>query len=71
MLLSGAHLWRYPEPGEWRCSSQAISQDPGALNVEAGKKYYVKGGVKMRVYAARPKFTQMSDSEALADSQRN
>ena len=66
-LLSGTYLYKYLEPGDHRFWSQAISQDSITVNVEAGKIYYVKGEVKMGVLAGRPQFTQMSESEALAD----
>ena len=66
-LLSGTYLYKYFEPGEHKFWSQAISQDSITINVEAGKKYYVKGEVGMGIFAGRPQFTQMSESDALAD----
>jgi hypothetical protein len=66
-LLSGTYLYKYLEPGEHKFWSQAISQDSITINVEAGKKYYVKGEVAMGVLAGRPQFTQMSESDALSD----
>jgi len=69
-LLSGTYLYKYLEPGEHKFWSQAISQDSITLNVEAGKTYYVKGEVTMGVLAGRPKFTQMSQSEALTDLEK-
>jgi len=69
-LLSGTYLYKYVEPGQHKFWSQAISQDSITINVEAGKKYYVKGEVGMGVFAGRPQFTQMSESDALADLER-
>jgi len=66
-LLSGTYLYKYLEPGEHQFWSQAISQDSITVNVEAGKKYYVKGEVRMGVLAGRPKFTQMPESDAVTD----
>ena len=66
-LLSGTYLYRYLEPGEHKFWSQAISQDSITIIVEAGNKYYVKGEVAMGVFAGRPQFTQISESDALAD----
>ena len=66
-LLSGTFLYKYFDPGSHTFSSQAISQDSITLSVEAGKVYYVKGDVRMGVYAGRPKFTQMSESAALSE----
>lgn len=66
-LLSGTFLYKYLDPGEHSFWSQAISQDSITLNVEAGNTYYVKGDVRMGVFAGRPKFTQMPESQAKAD----
>lgn len=66
-LLSGTFLYKYLDPGEHTFWSQVISQDKITLNVEAGKTYYVKGDVRMGVYAGRPYFTQMPESQAKAD----
>jgi hypothetical protein len=43
-----------------------ISEDSITLTVEAGKVYYVKGETKMGLYAGRPRFTQVSETEAQA-----
>ena len=69
-LLSGTYLYKYLEPGEHKFWSQAISQDSITINVEAGKKYYVKGEVAIGVLAGRPQFTQMSESDALSDLEK-
>ena len=69
-LLSGTYLYKYLEPGEHKFWSQAISQDSITINLKAGKKYYVKGEVAMGVLAGRPRFTQMSESDALADLEK-
>lgn len=66
-LLAGTYLYKHLEPGEHSFWSQAISQDSITVNVEAGHTYYVKGEVQMGVLAGRPKFTQMSESDALKD----
>lgn len=54
-------------PGQHTLWSQVISQDAVTLDVEAGKTYYVKGDVRMGVYAGRPKFTRMPDDQAQSD----
>ncbi|HCU52756.1 MAG TPA: hypothetical protein DIC36_00205 [Gammaproteobacteria bacterium] len=69
-LQSGTYLYKHLEPGEHKFWSQAISQDSITINVEAGKKYYVKGEVAIGVFAGRPQFTQMSESDALADLEK-
>ena len=69
-LLSGTYLYKYLDPGTHSFFVQGVSldgQDSITVNVEAGKTYYVKGEVLMGWPAGRPKFTQMSESEALAD----
>ena len=69
-LLSGTYLYRYLEPGQHTFWSQAISQDSITLDMEAGKIYYVRGDVQMGVFAGRPRFTQVSESEALAELEK-
>ena len=66
-LGSGTYLYKQLEPGQYQFWSQVISQDSITLNVEAGKTYYVKGEAQMGVFAGRPKFTQVSESQAKAD----
>jgi hypothetical protein len=66
-LLSGTYLYKHFDPGEHTFWSQAISQDSITLKIEAGKKYYVRGDVMMGLFAGRPKFTQVSESDALTD----
>ncbi len=66
-LLSGTYLYKSLKPGQHQFWSQAISQDSITINVEAGKKYFVKGEVGIGLFAGRPQFTQMSESAALAD----
>jgi len=69
-LLSGTVLYKHLDPGEHTFWVQGISvdgQDFITINIEAGKAYYVNGKVLMGWPAGRPKFTQMSDSKALAD----
>ena len=63
-LLSGTLIYTYVEPGEHKFWSQAISQDSIQLSVQGGKVYYVKGVVKMGVYAGRPTFTQVGEEQA-------
>ncbi len=66
-LGSGTYLYKQLEPGQYQFWSQVISQDSITLNVEAGKTYYVKGEAQIGVFAGRPKFTQVSESQAKAD----
>ena len=69
-LLSGTYLYKHLEPGAHSFFVQGVSldgQDSISVNVEAGKTYYIKGEVLMGWPAGRPKFRQMSESEALAD----
>ena len=66
-LGSGTYLYKQLEPGQYQFWSQVISQDSITLNVEAGKTYYVKGEAQLGVFAGRPKFTQVPESQAKAD----
>jgi hypothetical protein len=66
-LGSGTYLYKQLKPGQYQFWSQVISQDSITLNVEAGKTYYVKGEAQIGVFAGRPKFTQVSESQAKAD----
>ena len=66
-LTNGSVLYTYLEPGQHTFWSQVISQDSITLTVEAGKIYYVEGKTQLGVYAGRPKFTLVSESQAQAD----
>jgi len=66
-LLNATYIYKYLEPGHHDFWSQAISQDSITVTVEAGKTYYIKGEVQMGILAGRPKFTQVSESDALAE----
>ena len=66
-LTNGSVLFTYLEPGQHTFWSQVISQDSVTLTVEAGKIYYIEGKTQLGVYAGRPKFTQVSESQAKAD----
>jgi hypothetical protein len=65
-LTNGSFVYKYVEPGEHTFWSRVISEDSITLTVEAGKVYYVKGETKMGLYAGRPRFTQVSETEAQA-----
>ncbi len=65
-LKSGTTLHRYVEPGQHTFWSQAISKDSVALDVVAGKTYYIKGVVQVGLVAGRPKLTVVPESEAKA-----
>ncbi|MCZ6798820.1 MAG: hypothetical protein O7F15_03520 [Gammaproteobacteria bacterium] len=66
-LLNDTWLYKSVGPGEQTFWSQVISQDSITIMVEAGKTYYVKGVVKMGVFAGRPTFIQVSEQEGLRD----
>jgi hypothetical protein len=66
-LGSGTYLYKQLEPGQYQFWSQVISQDSITLSVEAGKTYYVKGEAQMGVFAGRPKFAEVPESQAKAD----
>ena len=66
-LGSGTFLYKYFEPGQHQFWSQVISQDSISLTLEAGEIYYIKGEAQIGVLAGRPKFTQVSESQAKAD----
>lgn len=63
-LTSGAVLQKQVDPGTNTLWAQAISQDAITIQAEVGRTYYVRGDVRMGIYAGRPKFTQVSESQA-------
>ena len=65
-LGNGTYLYKYLEPGQHTFWSQVISQDSITLTLEAGMVYYVKGETKVGIYAGRPSFTEVSESQAKA-----
>ena len=66
-LTNGSFFYTSLEPGQHTFWSQVISQDSITLTVEAGKVYYVKGETKLGIYAGRPRFTQVSETQAQAN----
>jgi len=66
-LLRGTMIHKYLEPGEHQFWSQVISKDSITLKVEVGQIYYIQGETKMGVFAGRPQFTRMSESQAKTD----
>jgi len=72
-LSNGTFLHQDLEPGNHTFTVRAPSvngQDSITLNVEAGKIYYVKGEILWGWPAGRPKFAQMSESQAKADLEK-
>lgn len=69
-LTSGAVLQKVVNPGEHSFWAQAISQDAISIQARASQTYYVRGDVRMGIYAGRPKFTQVSETTALQDMSR-
>ncbi|MFV1996702.1 MAG: DUF2846 domain-containing protein [Acidiferrobacterales bacterium] len=66
-LLRGTMIHKYFEPGEHQFWSQVISKDSITLKVEAGQIYFIRGETKMGVFAGRPQFTRVPESQAKAD----
>jgi len=66
-LISGSVLYKTVSPGAQTFWSQVISQDAITINATAGQTYYVRGDVKMGLYAGRPSFTQVSEAQALQE----
>jgi len=66
-LNNGSFFYTYLEPGQHTFWAQVISQDSITLTLEAGKTYYVKGETKVGIYAGRPGFVAVSESQAKAD----
>ncbi|SHJ19437.1 Protein of unknown function [Shimia gijangensis] len=69
-LTSGAVLQKVVNPGEHTFWAQAISQDAITIQAQAGQTYYVRGDVRMGIYAGRPQFTQVSETTARQDMSR-
>lgn len=65
-LVNGTYLHKFLAPGAHTFWSQVISQDTITVNVEAGKTYYVLAEVRIGVYAGRPKFTLVSEAQAMS-----
>ncbi|WP_170526253.1 DUF2846 domain-containing protein [Ruegeria arenilitoris] len=69
-LTSGAVIQKVVNPGENTFWAQAISQDSITIQAQAGQTYYIRGDVRMGIYAGRPQFTQVSETTALQDMSR-
>ena len=69
-LSNGTNIHKYLEPGNHTFTVRTPSvsgQDSITINAEAGQIYYVKGEIIWGWPTGRPKFSQMSDSEAQSD----
>ena len=69
-LTSGAVLQKVVNPGSNTFWSQVISQDAITIEAQAGQTYYVRGDVRIGLYAGRPKFTQVSEAQARQEMSR-
>jgi len=63
-LLRGRFLYRFFDPGNQTFWSQVPSQDSITLEIEAGKAYYVRGDITLRVDTDRVRFTLVPEAEA-------
>lgn len=73
LLSNGTMIQTDLEPGGYTFSVSAPSvdgRDSITVKVEANKVYYVKGEILWGWPAGRPKFRQMSESEAMADLEK-
>ncbi|WP_167684112.1 hypothetical protein [Parasedimentitalea denitrificans] len=66
-LTSGSVLYKIIDAGTHTFWAQAISQDTITLTLAAGQTSYVRGDVKMGLYAGRPTFSQVSEAQALRE----
>lgn len=72
-LSNGSMIYEYLEPGQhtYRARSPSVDgNDSISLDVVAGDVYYVQGEILWGFPAGRPKFSQISESQALADIQK-
>lgn len=63
-LKNGGVITISVDPGERTFFSQVLSSDALTLNIEENKKYYVRGTVKMGLYAGRPKLEKVDEKTA-------
>lgn len=69
-LSNGSVIHKYLEPGQhtFRARSPSVDgNDSITLDVAGGNVYYVQGEILWGFPAGRPKFTQNTESQALAD----
>lgn len=69
-LTSGAVLQKVVNPGTNTFWAQAISQDAITIQAQAGQTYFVRGDVRVGIYAGRPQFTQVSAAQAQKEMSR-
>lgn len=72
VLSNGSKIVKKMPVGEFTFfvnSPSIAGQDSVAINVEAGKTYYVKGEAKWGWPAARPGFTVMDEKKGKAESE--
>lgn len=63
-LKNGTYFFHYVEPGEHVFSARTEVERERAIQIEAGKVYYIKGSISMGVLAGRPELTIVDEAEA-------
>ena len=63
-LNNGTVLFHHVDPGTHVFTSEVITGDALSITVEAGKVYFVRGTIKMGLYAGRPTFNIADEQKA-------
>ncbi len=63
-LANGTYFAVQAAPGAHTYTASTESTESIIVSVEAGKTYYVRGGVNMGFMAGRPSLTEVTESEA-------
>ncbi len=65
-LPNGSYFVHQATPGAHRYTAATESTDEAALTVQAGKSYYIRGGIGMGAVVGRPKLTIVTPEEGAA-----
>jgi hypothetical protein len=63
ILQSGTYFWYAAAPGPHTFTAKTEATSAVTLNVEAGKTYYVGGGVSLGAFVGHPKLTVANEAD--------
>lgn len=66
-LPNGSYFVAQASPGPHRYNAKTESTAEKTINIEAGKRYYVRGEVQMGLMVGRPKLTVVTPEEAVPE----
>jgi len=66
-LGNGTYFYTYLKPGKYTFYVNGENRGASNLNIKAGQTYYLQNRIDPGVWAARPKLTEVTESEAMKE----